>query len=62
MGEQELISKQNLLMSEFSEWNNLQAEYKDCSKEWHDCESEKEKIMDECENIRQTLLEMGCCE
>lgn len=59
MDERELRAKQEKLMVDSDEWNELQAEFDSDSREWHDCEHEKEKLLEECDRLR-ILLEMGC--
>lgn len=61
MNERELRAKQEKLMADSNEWNELQAEFDSDSLEWHDCEHEKEQLLEECDRLR-ILLEMGCCE
>lgn len=62
MNEQELREKQNILMTEYKEWKDLQGEFSYQNEDWHICEQEKERISEECESIRRILYEMGCCE
>ena len=61
MNERELRVKQEKLIADSDEWNELQAEFDSDSREWHDCEHEKEQLLEECDRLR-ILLEMGCCE
>ena len=62
MNEQELRDKQKALMAEYEEWQDLQGECADQNEDWHICEQEKQRLAEECDSIRRTLLEMGCCE
>ncbi len=64
MTEIELKKKQQALLKEKDDWEELQSDYlRNCQKEeWHICSQEIQRLSEEIDNIRRQLFEMGCCE
>lgn len=61
MRDQELKDQQNDLMEQYKETEDLQGKFTDSDaiQAWHVCESEKQKILEECDKVRRELYEMG---
>lgn len=64
MTEIELKKKQQALLKEKDDWEELQSDYLRNSQkeEWHICSQEIQRLSEEIDNIRRQLFEMGCCE
>lgn len=63
MTEIELKKKQQALLKEKDEWEELQIEYlRNCQRvEWQICSEEIQRLLEEADYIRRILFEMGCC-